>query len=180
MTTLVDCLNQGEDVKSSEIEGLIFDVRISTITRFSDWKDLKRKSVPSYRVGDYRIRRALECARKNISLDLGPTQLFRVAGLSRPHFFQLFRESVGITPSMFLNVLRMEEAHKMITNSMFPIGRISTELGFSAQSHFTRFFKYHQGVPPKNWRGVTKYVDAARGICNLHSRTTPREIANCK
>jgi len=162
VATLVDCLLHGTEISTAEIEELVFDVMISTISRFSDWKDLGGQSANLQHASDFRIRRALAYARDNICLSLEPGELSRVAGLSRAHFFQRFRDCVGVTPRMYLNVLRMEQAHRLITRSQLDIGSISAELGFPAQSHFTRFFKHHQGLAPTSFRRVTEVVGPGR------------------
>ena len=59
---------------------------------------------------DFRIRKALrllqEQRRRGVQLDC----VAREVGLSRPHFFKLFRTQVGLTPNLYLNALRMERA----------------------------------------------------------------------
>ena len=46
----------------------------------------------------------------------------------------------------------MEHAFDALTEGRESLMHISDELGFSAQSHFTRFFKQHQGVSPGLYR----------------------------
>ena len=76
----------------------------------------------------------------------------RHSGLSRPHFFALFRQCTNLTPNLYANVLRMNQAVNQLSESADSIAEISEELGFHAQSHFTRFFRSHQGVPPTEFR----------------------------
>jgi AraC-like DNA-binding protein len=46
----------------------------------------------------------------------------------------------------------MEHAFDALAEGSESLTHIGDELGFSAQSHFTRFFKQHQGVSPSLYR----------------------------
>jgi AraC-like DNA-binding protein len=78
-------------------------------------------------------------------------ELAREVALSRPHFFDLFRRSLGITPQTFRNVVRMESAYRALHTGA-PIGELAKALGFSAHSHFTRFFRENHGISPDAYR----------------------------
>jgi AraC-like DNA-binding protein len=59
---------------------------------------------------DFRVRKSLrildDCIADGIELD----NVARDAGLSRPHFFKLFRENTGVTPALYANTMRIERA----------------------------------------------------------------------
>jgi AraC-like DNA-binding protein len=76
------------------------------------------------------------------------------AGLSRPHFYKLFRENVGITPNVYLNTLRMELAIDRLVKTDEPVTSIGLDLGFASQASFTRFFGANAGIPPTDYRRV--------------------------
>ena len=78
----------------------------------------------------------------------------REAGLSRPHFYKLFRKQTGITPNLFLNTLRMERAIESLTVSEKSVTNIGFDLGFSSQASFTRFFTSNVGIAPSDYRRV--------------------------
>ena len=73
-------------------------------------------------------------------------------GLSRAHFFELFRRTTHMTPAIFTNALRMEAAFDRLAGAPEPIAGIAGRLGFSAPGHFTRFFRGHIGVTPRAYR----------------------------
>ena len=105
---------------------------------------------------DRRIRRALQCMKDSLSEGDGVlfASIARESGLSRPHFFKLFRDNLGVTPNVYLNTLRMERAIEEITRSDAPITSIGLGLGFSSQASFTRFFASNVGIPPTDYRRV--------------------------
>ena len=101
---------------------------------------------------DPRIRKAIYLMRTSPQ---GFTDIAMVAqsvNLSRYHFFELFRRCTGLSPVVFANVLRMEFAFDALADKDESLIHIGDELGFSAQGHFTRFFKQHQGVTPSLYR----------------------------
>jgi len=106
---------------------------------------------------DFRVRKAVELMRSNVSGRMNFDQLARNVGLSRPHFFALFKEQMNLTPNVYWNTLRMEEALRQVEADGESLTAVACNLGFTTQSNFTRFFRDHAGVPPAVYR------EAARG-----------------
>jgi AraC-like DNA-binding protein len=106
---------------------------------------------------DFRVRKAIELMRGNVSGRISLDQVARSVGLSRPHFFALFKEQMGITPNVFWNMLRMAEALRHVETGDESLTAVACSLGFTTQGNFTRFFRDHAGVPP------TLYREASRG-----------------
>ncbi len=105
---------------------------------------------------DFRVRKAIALMRSNIAARMSLDELARAAGLSRPHFFALFKRETNLTPNVYWNTLRMEEALRQLRSSEGTLTDLACHLGFTTQGNFTRFFRDHAGVPP------TLYRDAAR------------------
>lgn len=108
---------------------------------------------------DYRIRNSIRFMRDRIGDECAIDAIARDSGLSRPHFYKLFRQHVGVTPNIYLNTLRMETAIERLTGTADPVTSIGLDLGFSSQASFTRFFATNVGVPPSDYR---------RAACQLH------------
>lgn len=142
----------------AEHENLLGRLMIAVIERFSDWQ----RVAPSLREAadasgmDWRIRRAVRGMREDPGATPNVERLARAAGLSRAHFFRLFGQATGVTPNVFLNVLRLESAVTSMVTTQEPVAAVSDRLGFSAPSHFTRFFRDHAGVTPTAFRQVTR------------------------
>lgn len=105
---------------------------------------------------DHRIRKAMALMQANVSGRQGLDEVARSVGLSRPHFFTLFKDQMNLTPNVYWNTLRMEEALRQIEGSEETLTCVACNLGFTTQANFTRFFRDHAGVPP------TLYREAAR------------------
>lgn len=101
---------------------------------------------------DFRVRRAMRLIGERLGEDLPFDRIAREAGLSRPHFYAMFKRELGITPNVYLNLLRVEEAIERLVATDRPVTEIAYELGFPCQSSFTRFFTTHVGPTPSEYR----------------------------
>jgi AraC-like DNA-binding protein len=138
-------------------EALLSDLMIAVIERFTPWRSFPASiREMSARGGDWRIRKAAASMRSEAGRDAALDSFARDAGLSRSHFFRLFEASVGVPPKVYLNVVRMEKAVDAVLNRSVNISEISHQLGFAEPAHFTRFFRNHSGVSPREFRNVSR------------------------
>jgi AraC-like DNA-binding protein len=76
-------------------------------------------------------------------------------GLSRAHFFALFRDQLNATPQVFWSAVRVEEAMRRVSEGL-PLTDVALDLGFPAPGNFSRFFKEHTGVSPSIFRRAVR------------------------
>jgi AraC-like DNA-binding protein len=115
----------------------------------------RRASSPLWRGSrfeDSRIRRAIALLRAHRTKDLSMDELATQVGLSRSRFYDLFQLCTGFSPRTYLDLLCVEAAISRLSSGRGKIAEVSAELGFSAQSNFTRFFLNQVGVPPSEYR----------------------------
>ena len=115
----------------------------------------RRTSSPLWkgsRFEDSRIRRAIALLRARPNKDLSIDELASQVGLSRSRFYDLFQICTGFSPRAYLDMLCVETAISRLSSGQGKIGEVAAELGFSAQSNFTRFFLHQVGVPPSTYR----------------------------
>jgi AraC-like DNA-binding protein len=149
------------DLASERVESLVFDLMIEMISGFSLWRDRSESRALAASMNDYRIRRALKHLHGEHGRTCDVNDLISIAGLSRPRFFELFKEQTGVTPVVYANALRVESAMDFLGRSDAPIVDVSLDHGFEEQSNFTRFFRQHIGIPPAAYRRVvTEYGGA--------------------
>ena len=108
------------------------------------------------RARDYRVRKAAALMKTHMCERACLDEVARNVGLSRPHFFALFKEQMGLTPNVYWNSLRMAEAARQLKASEQPLMDIACGLGFSTQGNFSRFFRDHFGVPPNAYRSAAR------------------------
>ncbi len=116
---------------------------------------LARNVLAAARPVDYRIRKALAYIRDHATESLKSDDIARMVGLSRSRFFEQFRRCVGATPQHYIDWTRLGIATRWLSNSDRPLTELAEKLGFSAHSHFTRFFTQHVGVAPSEFRRQT-------------------------
>lgn len=105
-------------------------------------------------VGDFRIRRAVRLLRDGVvgGTDAKLDAVAREAGLSRPHFYKMFQEEMGVTPGTFVNALKMERSYDRLARTEDTVTAIALDLGFASQASFTRFFIAQSGMAPTAYR----------------------------
>jgi AraC-like DNA-binding protein len=107
---------------------------------------------------DFRVRKSLRLLDDGLAQGIELDSVARDAGLSRPHFYKLFRENTGVTPALYANTMRVERALDRLTSSHASVTDIGFELGFSSQSHFTHFFAANVGIAPTLYRTIARVV----------------------
>ena len=111
-------------------------------------------------VTDFRVRKCIRLMSESPGAEVELDTIARESGLSRPHFYRLFRAQTGVTPHLYLNTLIMEQALDAVVATDAPIADIGFDLGFSSQSGFTRFFAANVGMAPTDYRRVAKVLRA--------------------
>jgi len=107
------------------------------------------------RFEDTRIRQAIALLRARPNKELSMDELASQVGLSRSRFYDLFQLCTGFSPRVYLDMLCIETAISRLASGRGKIAEVAAELGFSAQSNFTRFFLNQVGVPPSEYRRAT-------------------------
>jgi AraC family transcriptional regulator len=143
-------LCDGPQVGADATETLLYELMMEILAEFADGA---RLPVPE-RAPDHRIRNAIGLMRRRAGCLAGANAVARAVGLSRSHFYERFRASVGLPPGLYADGLRLEAAIDTLIRTDRRLGEISLDLGFPAQSHFSRFFKTKVGFSPKDYRRV--------------------------
>ena len=150
-----------------DIDDPLLEDRLCTLTQSAydqSWQWTERGSAftgPNVSGRDFRIRKALKLLRAHVGSDLGLNAVAREVGLSRPHFYKLFRSQVGLTPNLYLNALRMEMAIDRLAGTSAAVADIGYDLGFSSQASFSRFFISNGVVPPSAYRRCVQSIAVA-------------------
>ncbi|MEX3969632.1 helix-turn-helix domain-containing protein [Paraburkholderia caribensis] len=151
-----------DSIASARLEGLLCELMISVIDPGRTWRELSRRmDFATRRPNDPRIRKAIAWLRENTGGDPDMGRLAEHCGLSRAHFFSLFHRCTGVTPNVYLNVLRMESAIQDLSATSNSMTDISYGLGFSAPAHFTRFFRQQLGITPTEYRKVVQLYEGS-------------------
>ena len=73
-------------------------------------------------------------------------------GVSLGQLSRLCREVLGKSSLQVMNDRLIQEAQRELVYSSVPIKQLASELGFEDDAYFSRFFRKHTGVSPKDYR----------------------------
>ncbi len=93
-----------------------------------------------------------ELARRPALLEEGAGALPRLTGRSREHTARILRHCMGLSPSEFVNRLRLERAGEELRMGDKPIVRVALDAGYANLSYFYRRFVRHFGCTPLKYR----------------------------
>ncbi|MCT4598908.1 MAG: AraC family transcriptional regulator [Vallitalea sp.] len=85
---------------------------------------------------------------REITLD----ELERTFSMSRYHIIRLFKDTYGMTPIHFHQLIRIEKAKEMIQFTDYSITEIADQFGFKSIHSFSRAFKKIDNVTPSFYR----------------------------
>lgn len=110
------------------------------------------RSAPRSRPYARRVHRVMDYVRTHLADTLSLDDLARIAHFSPFHFHRIFKATTGQTLTAFVQRARLERAtYLMKASPDRPLGSIALEVGFSAQSDFSRVFRRHFNMPPSAW-----------------------------
>lgn len=155
MQLATDMMSHPDCVRAHE--QTLSDLMIAVIERFTPWRSFPNSIRGMNAMScDWRIRRATEVIRAQEGAHANVDQFAKGAGLSRAQFFRLFESSLGVSPKIYLNVVRMERALDAVIHQDTSVTDLSERFGFPEPAHFTRFFRDHAGVGPREFRNVSR------------------------
>ena len=101
---------------------------------------------------DLRIQRVIALIEEKPGQDLSLADMAQVAGLSPSRLRHKFKLEVGVTPTVYLQKLRLERARQLLICHELTVKEVKAAVGISSDSYFTHQFKRAFGVPPSRSR----------------------------
>ncbi|WP_337104208.1 response regulator [Paenibacillus sp. YIM B09110] len=71
-------------------------------------------------------------------------------GLSEPYLCHVFKTETGQSILTYLNEIRMNKAHEMLSSGQYLVKQAAIEVGIPDPFYFNRLFKRHYGYAPKH------------------------------
>ena len=98
------------------------------------------------------IRNTINYIQRHLYSQLRTEDIAKAMFVSRTYLSTSFHHETGKTISDYIRDERIKEAKKLLKHSGKSLSEISSELGFSSQSYFTRVFKSCTNCTPKEYR----------------------------
>ena len=150
-TLVVEVLND-QFLSHERLEFMLQELMLSIVETYLARRQAGARLWRGSPFADGRIRKALALLRAHPNKEVNMNDLASQVGLSRSRFYDLFQTSTGRSPRSYLDLLCVESAIAKLASGTAKIAEVSAELGFSAQSNFTRFFQQQVGIPPSAYR----------------------------
>jgi transcriptional regulator GlxA family with amidase domain len=103
-----------------------------------------------------------EWIRGNLQSDLTLETLAERMHLSTRHFVRKFKAVLGVTPSDFVEQLRLDEARWLLVNGDDPVNDLAQTVGYKGDDTFRRAFERRNGIAPAEYRRRFRLVDPFR------------------
>lgn len=121
--------------------------------RIRDEEEQQRAAVQNrYAVASPRLAQVIEMMESTLDEPVPLRDLAARAGISTRQIERLFKEQMGIGPSMFYLKRRLERARTMLRQTLQPIREVAVECGFGSTAHFSHAYKKAFGLPPTQER----------------------------
>ena len=103
-------------------------------------------------LNDKAISRALQLIHDNPQASWTLESLANRVAMSRAAFANRFKSLVGQPMFQYLTALRMQRAREMLQDTRLPVYEIASRTGYESDLAFTKTFKKHTGLTPKQYR----------------------------
>ncbi len=98
------------------------------------------------------IQTAIGYIRVDYAKDLSLDEISARVGVSKYYFSREFRRVTGYPFVSYVNIVRCEEAKRLLSQTQMRVGEIAEACGFANQSYFTRTFYGVTGLRPLDYR----------------------------
>ena len=99
---------------------------------------------------DGRFKEVLDFINESFCDDISSATLSRKFGYDETYFCRKFKTVTGLSPMIYIRILRLEKAKKLIKSGC-ALSSVWCECGFSESGYFSRCFKKHYGITPKEY-----------------------------
>ena len=143
-------LDDGSPAGSIYGESLANTLGVYLLKRYA----VRRFTPVAYKGGlpGYRLKRVLDYIAASLEENISLAQLSAIAGMSPHYFSELFKQSTGRTPHIYVLLRRIERAKQRLCDPKSTILDAGLDSGFENPSHFARVFRRVVGTTPSRFR----------------------------
>ena len=127
-------------------ELLIRIIQTQTIKSIDDSTLISSKNTPVYDVVNY--------IQNNLKEDMSLKNLSNIASMSTTSFYRFFKRELGMSPIEFILKEKIKCAKKLLKNPGLQINEVCYLSGFEDANYFSRLFKKHEGITPKQYQAL--------------------------
>ncbi|NGZ77909.1 AraC family transcriptional regulator [Saccharibacillus alkalitolerans] len=98
------------------------------------------------------LQRGLEYMEIHYAEGITVEDVARHAGVGRTYFSKKFHERYGHTPVRHMQRLKLDEARMLLEQTNYSLSEIAHSVGYPDLFSFSKAFKKHTGLPPRQYR----------------------------
>ncbi|MEM6767991.1 MAG: AraC family transcriptional regulator [Bacteroidota bacterium] len=104
--------------------------------------------------GSHRLAYVIQYIKENLDKSLSIEELSQKACMSKSHFYRVFKDELGISPTDYINRERIKLATRLMKDKSRKIKDVYLSCGFESRSYFNRVFKKIQKVSPREFQSA--------------------------
>ncbi|MCU0456038.1 MAG: response regulator, partial [Bacteroidales bacterium] len=125
--------------------------------KYRDHLDFRIPEIHSASLDDRFMEKIYTIIRENLKdFDFDAGMLHEKAGMSRVHLFRKLKALTGLSPGTLIRRVRLETGARYLLKHSGNITEVSNSVGISNPSYFTKCFRKHFGMSPKEYAASAK------------------------
>ena len=143
-----------EIIRLSELENAIKDIMtVGEIYRLIGLLFSRCLSDEGAHLSDNgRFKDVLDFINENFCEDISSFTLSQKFGYDETYFCRRFKKVTGLTPMVYIRILRLEKAKKLLKKGKFSLSEVASSCAFLDVGYFIRCFKKHYGITPGEYK----------------------------
>ncbi|MBN1890607.1 MAG: response regulator [Thermoflexales bacterium] len=98
------------------------------------------------------VRKAMAYLHAHYAEEISIDELARFVGLNKHYLARSFRQETGVSPLVYLNRYRVNQAKALLTARDKSVAEVAREVGFSDSAYFSQVFRRETGVSPTAYK----------------------------
>lgn len=90
----------------------------------------------------------------NTEKELTVKSIANVFGYHENHISRIFKDTYGILLRDYISEQKIAYAQNLLHTTLYTVAHISKLLSFKTENHFVKYFKYHTGLTPTEYRNT--------------------------
>lgn len=97
------------------------------------------------------LQHVLDYIHKHYSEKISSASLSKQFGYSESYFCRHFKAVTGMNPMIYIRIIRLDKARKLLLEGQYSLGEIAERSGFSNANYFTSCFRTHFHMTPTEY-----------------------------
>lgn len=146
--------------RRESVKALVYAMLLEAARENSKEELLAEQEVMLEKRESVKLAKAVDFVKENYKRNIKVAELAETCYMSETHFRRFFQERMHITPTDYINFVRIKKACELIDNTDLGMEEIAERVGFSTPSTFNRNFRKIMDTSPYQWK---KRPDNYRG-----------------